>query len=257
MLVVLRRGVEAVTRIIQIKAPRGLGDAIYLRAAVLHFLERGNQVTVFTGWPDVFDGLPVEIRDQKEAGEDVRTMGAYASFGPVQHDNFTIACRQVGIWSSIQLKLDWKVRNPELLERIAHQAAGRKILIYQPLKRSRNLEQQLLTPRAEVFRRHISGYTDHFRIKLGHPPYVEDDPGLPCELDMFGKGFIFDTFDVCSIGDLFVSQPSFINVMAEALDRRFVVMFARAGLESDLWVKFVTPDREIHKKHLGKVVYDV
>lgn len=44
---------------IRLNAPKGLGDAIHVRAVVIHLLRQGELVTVFTRWPEVFADLDI------------------------------------------------------------------------------------------------------------------------------------------------------------------------------------------------------
>lgn len=245
---------------IALQAPNGLGDAIYLRAIVLHLLARGEEVTVFTRWPDVFSDLQVTIKGLLEI--DATSPPRYACYPmsrpvPAGADDFTMRCRQVGIKEPVELKLGWRVRNPNLIDRIKRDAAGRRIFLYQCARAIRTPVSALLKPRREAFNAFIAKYRDCYRIKLGHPPHVADDADAPCELNLFGKAFIFDTFDVCTIGDLFFGQASFINCIAEALDKPYITMFARAALASDDYrANSATPERVFAKKHLATAVYD-
>lgn len=250
---------------IYLSSPRGLGDALYLRAVVLHVLRHEKEVCVFTAWQEVFADLPVVVRPRHDAvgRDDVRTVTAYRDVVagvPMGHSHtrsdFSAACANAGIDEPVALEINWPVRNHGLVAQIRREAGGREVLIYQPLKRTRNRDQELLTPRRESFCAFLSRRADCYRVKLGHPPYVVDDPNLPCEMDLCGKGFIYDTFDACSAGDMFFSQNCFINIMAEALGKPYVVMFARAALDSSTWVSQLTPERAVHKKHLGTAIYD-
>ena len=245
---------------ISLRSPNGLGDAIYLRAIVLHLVARGEEVTVFTKWKDVFSDLPVAVREVIDITPNDRPTYVYCPAErviPEGLSDFVIRCRSAGIKERVELKLDWKVKNQALLDQIKRDARGRKIFIYQCARAIRSPISALLKPRREAFNKFIERHADHYRIKLGHPPHVEDDPGAPCELDLFGKAFIFGTFDVCTIGDIFFGQASFINCIAEALDKPHITMFARAALASPHpRANSATPERVFAKKHLATAVYD-
>ncbi|MBI4291320.1 MAG: hypothetical protein HY661_07575 [Betaproteobacteria bacterium] len=245
---------------IALRAPNGLGDAIGLRAVVLHLLERGESVSVFTKWHDVFADLPITINPVTEntGNEDYRYMSfPLSSAIPPGTNDFTMRCRQLGITEPVKLQLKWKVRNHALLERIKRDARGRPIFVYQSARTIRSYASMLLAPRRQAFNKFVAKYHGHYRIKLGHPPHVPEDKDAPCELDMYGKAFILDTFDICTIADLFFGQASFITCMAEALDKPHICMFARAALRStDTRANTTTPERALAKKHLATVVYD-
>lgn len=98
---------------------------------MLHLLARGEKVKVFTSFPDVFDDLPIEIA----------ALVAGDEFGGVRHfrhklgaegseiGNFTGCCQSAGIAEPIELKIDWKVNNPALLNTICDAAKGRKSVV--------------------------------------------------------------------------------------------------------------------------------
>lgn len=245
---------------IKLDASKGLGDAIYLRAVVLHLLERGEAITVFTRWREVFDDLPVTIRPIDEVADhnDIRHV-AFSHRIPrddPEIDQFTMRCRIAGITGPVPLRLGWTVRNAGLLKRIKRDARGRKVFIYQPRKLVKTSPMALLQPQRKAFNKIVADHKGWFRIKLGHPPFVEDDPDLACELDLFGKGFIKDTFDVCTLGELFFGEPCFLTVMAEALDRKAICLFSRRASQSSGWMSQITPNWQFNKRHLATCVYD-
>lgn len=251
-MVVLGSGLEA---LIRIYAPKGLGDAIYLRAVTLHLLERGEAVTVFTPWPQLFADLDVIVKPRTELvyGGDLRRLATKGEI--VCGDDFRARCINAGIAEPVALRMGWKLKNTALRDRILREAAGRKIFVYQPLKVTHNPEQELLQPRREAYERFIAAHAGCYRIRIGHPPFVQES-SAPYELDLYGKAFIDDTFDVGLIGDIFFSEPCFVNVMAEAMDKQLICMFSARARDSESWVRLMTPARVFHKKHLATAVYD-
>lgn len=242
---------------IGLRASKGLGDAIRLRAAVLHLLARGKQIVVYTNFPQVFIDLPVTTRPLGEGDQHERLRHFSAALlRPATVDYFTRACRCAGIEESVELRMGWKVKNQALLDQIRRKSAGRKIFVYQTRKIPRNEEQELLRPNLDAYNKFIAGHGDYYKIKLGQPPYVENDASVPCDMDLFGKASIHDAFDIGTIGDLFFGEDCYVPLLGEVNDRRFVYMFSRRALKSETRVSNATPDRAIHKKHLGMAVYD-
>lgn len=237
---------------VKLAGPKGLGDTIYLRAVALHFLDRGERVKVFTRWPDVFWDLPVTLLSMDDLHRHPNTLHiSYLTLMPHDASQFQARCEAAGIQEPVDLTLRWRAVNTDLLASIRKKAGGRKILIYQPLKVCRSPGMDVMRPRRDAYRKVIAEHADYFRIKIGHPPYVDNDKELPCELDMLGKGFIRDTFDVCTIGDLFFGECCFVTVIAEALDRPVICMFSRRAKH---WT--MTREWQFHKTHLASVVYD-
>lgn len=239
--------------------PKGLGDAIYLRAIALHFLEIGKQVTVFTFWPDVFSDLPVQALTAAgvtgEPGEGTKLKQSFYCLhcqAPAMRvlTQFQMMCLQAGVEVPIELRADWKVRNQGLVDSVIAQAKGRPILLYQPVRRVQKPYD--LPPESAEFLKHLDD--SYFRVKVGHPNYSDGDG--PCERNLFGACSVSDLFDLASVADLCYAEPSYLPILAQALDRRFVCMFSRRALASDFAkVAGVRPERLFHKPHLGTAVY--
>lgn len=242
---------------IHINAPRGLGDALHLRAIVLHLLSKGEDVTVFTQWPEVFSDVDVQTLPPDEAVKYPDLFSARACFQCLlpqvrKLSQFRNACLQAGVFEPIELNIQWNVRNSALIDEIK----GKRVLAYQPLKRAKNANDALLRPDRGVLRRLVSERSDCFRVRVGHPEYAEDDD-IVCELDLFGKTTISDVIDLVSVCELTISEPSFLSILAQCFDKRFVCLFSRTASQSSVKkVAGVTPERILEKPHLATVVYD-
>lgn len=244
---------------IYLNGPKGLGDAIMLRAIVLHLKEK-EEITVFTKWTDVFHGLNIFIKPLSELEQYPNML--YASTNgrqeiPEGSSDFMERCKRAGISESVEFKMDWVVQNHDLVERIRNEANGRKIFVYQPLKIARNEQQKILRPDMVAYRQFIEEHSDCYRIKLGHPPYVDSNNDLPCELDLFGKAFIKDSFDVGTTGDIFFGESCFVIQMGEALNKSCILMRSVRAMREDSWLnRYHDPKRVFTKKHLATTVYD-
>lgn len=245
---------------IRLTAPKGLGDAIMLRAIVLHLLKAKEEVTVFTKWPDVFNDLPVFIKPLSEWEQYPDVLHASTNGRqeiPEGSSDFIERCKNAGISEPVEFNLDWTVKNHQLVEQIRKEANGRKIFIYQPLKAVHNEKQKILSPNTSAYRKIIEEYSDCYRIKLGHPPFVDENNDLPCELDLFGKAFIKDSFDVGTIGDVFFGESCFVIQMGEALNKPCILMRSVRAIREDTWLnRYHDPNRVFTRKHLVTTVYD-
>ena len=249
---------------IDLDGPRGLGDAIHLRALVLHLLGAGDEVTVFTPWPDVFSGLAIVVKGIKErtGAEDIHHCSAclHCRLTEVRGrltTMFEMACRQAGVFEPVPLAIDWVVRNNNLVERIKRRAAGRKVFVYQPPRITNGLEQEVMRPNAEAFVRYIDQHSDCYRIKVGRSDAVEVFGDAPCELNLFDKTSVHDAFDVVSVADMVFSPPSYLTILAQAMDRPYTCMFTRrAALSQFSRAKNLTPEVLFHKPAIGTAVYD-
>lgn len=245
---------------IQLRASKGLGDAIYMRAIALHLRDRGESVEVFTAWPDVFSDLGVPVRALAHASgeEDWR----YAK--PCLHcrivsgmDAFSMACLQAGVDGPVALRIGWSVRNVALADKVRSAAGGRPVLVYQPPKLARNLNETLSRPRAEAYREALASVArGHFVIRLGHPSYTEATR-LACDLDLFGSVSVTDAIDVCAIADHIFCEPSYMLAAAEALEKPYTCVFSRRAVDSGrTYISNLTPTRLCHKPRLMTAIFD-
>jgi hypothetical protein len=246
----------------KLNSPKGLGDAIYVRAIVLHLLARSADVQVFTPWPAVFDGLPVTIAraDAYTDADDLHhAMACLHCRVPwiMELSHFQLVCLQARLGEPVDLRMDWQRRKDALVDRIRNDAAGRPILLYQPQKHSKNPEQKLLRPRRAAFNAMINDRSDCFRVKIGHPSFADEGADLACELDLFGKTSIHDVFDIALASDMiFAEAACFLPIVAQAMDKPFTCMFARRGMASINKRTAGIQPRMFHKKHLATTVYD-
>lgn len=248
---------------INLNGSKGLGDALYVRAVARHLIwKEGKEVTVFTRWPEVFRDLPLKVKalgdvTGREDLHNVVSCGHCRVQQPASLDFFTLACRQAGIVDEVDLYIDWKIKDQNLVDGIRRQAKGRRVFVYQSPKKSSGAEQEAMRPNRAAFNRFVANHADCFRVRLGHPGFVEDDQDAPCELDLFGKVSVTDALDVGAGADLMFSDPSFITVMAESMGKRFTAMLSRrAETFPNIRARAATADRLFHNKNLLTVVYD-
>lgn len=241
----------------KLNAGKGLGDAIYLRATARHLVSLGEEVEVYTVWPEVFADMPVMIRSVAEIVDngDLRHVAPCNCRIPQVEalDQFANATARAGV-PDAPLRIDWTVRNPALVDRVRRQAAGRPILLYQPVKRAKNPQQAALRPMREAFNRYVAERTE-FRVKLGHAAWVEEDNEVACEMDLFGHTSVADVFDIATAANVIFAEPCYLAVLAQAMDKELICMFSRRALSSEnVRVSSVTPQRFLHKP--AQAVFD-
>lgn len=248
---------------IKINSPRGLGDAIHVRAIVLHLLSLGETVMVFTRWPDVFADIKgLTVLPAERVSEHRDAFGARVCFQCLipsvrELSQFRSACLQSGILDPIALDIRWRVRSPALLYKTRQKANGRPVLLFQPLKRAGNVDEEERRPDPGAFRRLVAGFDGHFKIKIGHPDFAEDDAGLATDLDLFGRTSISEAIDLATLADAICAEPSFLGIVAQAFDKPFSCLFSTRALTSDVKkVAGATPTRIFHRPDLCTAVYD-
>lgn len=246
--------------------PKGLGDAIYLRAIVLRLLRESVELAVFTSWPEVFDDLPVETRPRSEAWSDESSALRYPispnrerRLGRCEGSEFATSCRQAGLSETADLVLDRPIKDRARLDEILRAAGGRPICIYQPRKRPKNTLQELLSPNRNSFRRALEALAPRYAlVKIGHPEFVIDDTGLPCDLDLVGPNTVPLILDLSGSAAAFFGEACcFIPVLAQACAKPFSCLFSRRAITSDdPLASGAVPQWIIHKPELATVLFD-
>lgn len=237
---------------IHIAGPKGLGDALYMRAIALHLIDSGASVAVSTRWPDVFAGAPVSFKKADEGARQVGFSirhplgpGIYAGYnGWCQFD---IWCHRAGISEKVDFDLRWKVIDRDLVQRIRTKSDGRKILLYQPRK-----TRSPLQPEAKAFYGWVRD-ADYFRVRMGHPEYVEDEG--ECELDLLGKASVADILDVATVSDMFFGELCYIGILADAMRKRSVCMLSKEHARAEEW-RHLNARRLFCNPNLTEWIYD-
>lgn len=247
---------------IELNAAKGLGDALHLRAIVLHLLKKGEALTVYTGWKEVFAGLAVTVKPLHEKNGDENWHHAMACLHcrikETGHlDMFMMCARQAGIAEPVELRIDWQPRNSALLERIRRAAGGKKLLVYQPLKKVANLNDALARPRLAAYNEFIAAHDEYFRVRIGDPKFLQQDSAPQFDMDLMGKTSIHDILDIGTITDMFFGECCFTIILAQALDKAVTCMFSRRAAESGRnFLMNLRPERIFHKPHLATAVWD-
>lgn len=251
-----------------LESPKGLGDALYVRAIAL-YLQRFAEVRVRSLWPEVFSDMriAVEMANNREWIEGRTTEVRHVVAGyhwrirsllAISH--FSLACAVAGFEDDpIKLDLQWRsAASSDLLARIRNAAAGRPVLVYQSVKRCYDAEQRDLHPRREAFNRLLQHHAPtHFRVRLGHANSVDNDPEAPRELDLFGETSVREALNVVSAADLVLAaSPSYMTIAAEGMNRKLIALFsARARTSRFIRAQNWTPERALHTP-TATVLYD-
>lgn len=242
---------------VTLSAPKGLGDAILLRCVVLHYLPK--PVKVYTMWPEVFTGLDVNCRPREEVMLEDHDKLLAANYplhleGDRDKNFWQLACMNSGLPPS-EMDMKWEVTNGHIRNELREKAQGKPILVYQPPKLVKNSLHAMLYPRLSAFNKVLEEKTDHFRIRIGHPRFVQK--GGLFDLDRFGEIPIPETFDICEAADVLYGAYSFINMIAEGMNKKYISMFTRrAAKSSNPRFNQAIPDRLFLRKENATAVWD-
>ena len=123
-------------------------------------------------------------------------------------------------------------------------------MVYQPLRRTPTEVTVLATPKRRAFNLMIAQHRDYFRVRVGHPAWLQMDGETEFDLDLCGLLSVRATIDVATAADLFVGQACFTTALAKALKKPFVCLLPSVR------TPFVTPAKVLDRGGLGEVVYD-
>lgn len=241
--------------VIRIRGGRGLGDSIYLRPLVEHFIAAGKPVTALTDYPDVFLGTGAET--EPFGRNNITVLGHYVNGkADPTTTQWQDVCKSAGV--SVPLRFDWNVRNHALVDDVKARAGGDPIIIVHggrvPMARTDKFGAELL-PMREAFATVLDVFPDCFMVSIGK---AEKLYPLHVDLDLNGSTSVTDLFDLTSICAGIIAQCSFAVPLAEAFDKPLLAVWAAHGMQSNMhpYVKSITPQKVLGKATSNFVVDD-
>lgn len=239
----------------RIRGGAGLGDAIYIRPIAEHFIRAGEKVTVCSGYPDVFLGTGAKVEPFDRFN--IQVLAHYvAGKQDTTTNQWQDICKSAGV--SVPLRFDWTVRNPQLLEAIRADAAGRPIILVSggraPMGRTDGFGAELL-PERSAFEATLAALDDSFLVQVGkaEPLYP-----LKADVNLNGSTSIPDLFDLASLCDGVVGQCSFVIPLAEAFDKPLLCVWAAHGMQANMhpYIRAITPQKVLSKPSSRFVIDD-
>jgi hypothetical protein len=191
-----------------IRCGRGLGDSIYLQSVVRHLVEKGHRLIVRSDFPDVFRPLG----DRVKVTPFSRAVQISAHYAPrkryTETTQFQDCCIGAGILYPIDLRLDWTVTDPALVDALSEK---KPILCVQmpraPMGRTDGFGMELL-PDCRVIQRAIDSLKGRATIvQIGSGKPLFHFTGI--DIDLANKTSIAQLLDVASISDGFLGYCSF------------------------------------------------
>jgi hypothetical protein len=243
--------------VITLRGGSGLGDSIYLRPLVDHFVRQGEKVTVCSDYPDIFAGSGATTAPFRR--EQVDVVGHYV-VGKHRPDTtqWEDVCLSARVPRGLPLRMEWDP--PEDLRRSWLGASGGRpvVLVHggrAPMERKDGFGAELL-PREEAFRALIASLSALcFLARVG-----KNEPGydLPVHIDMRGRTSVRGLIDLASVCDGIVAQPSFCIPLAEALGKPLLCIWAAHGMEHTRhpYIKAITPQKVLSAETSAYVVDD-
>lgn len=226
-----------------IRCGRGLGDSLYLQSVVRHLTAApGQRLRVLSDYPEIFSQLGARaVVSPFERKADI--LAHYAQRKAIDGTTqFEDCCIGAGIAGPVELRIDWKVQNQALVDRL--RAPGRPILVVQlprtPMGRTDGFGADLL-PNCEVLQALL------FRFRASHT-VVQVGAGTPLfrfagvDVDLANAGTVSDLLDVAAVADRFLGYCSFLVPLAESFRRPALFVWANAGLtRGHQFIRRITP----------------
>ncbi len=239
-----------------IRCGRGLGDSLYLQSVVRHLMAGGQRFIVKSDYPDVFRPLDARVIEfSRQADVVAHYVSRKAIVGTTQ---FQDCCIKAGIDGPVDLRLDWKVTNQGLADKVRR--SGRPVLVVQlprsPMGRVDGFGASLL-PDCKAIQRLIT------RAKEDGCTVVQIGAGTPLyrfhglDIDLANCTTVAETIDVVSVADRCLGYCSFLVPLAESLDRPALFVWSRRGLrDRQPFIRQITPSKVLHKVTSSAVIDD-
>lgn len=241
-----------------IRGGSGLGDAIYLQAVCRDLIAKGRKgLIVCTDYPEVFAPIAKHIRLKAFQRDGIGILGHYSMRRQVQETTqFEDCCIQAGIMTPVELKLDWQVQS----KCFGLREHGKPIAVVglprAPMGRTDGYGRELL-PHMKVYQSLVDMARDkgYLTVQLGSGRTLHNLSGI--DVDLSNQTTVADLIDIVAISDAVICYPSFLVPMAEALDKRYVSLFANEGMKApNGFLRWITPNKIIHRKDLGSFIID-
>lgn len=239
----------------------GLGDALYLQSIVRHLVERGEKVEVCTAWPDLFLPLQGKIQVSGFRRDRINRLAHYTNRKMIAGtDQFKDSCLAACIMEPVDLRLDWTPQNIELVLQL--RGVGRPVIAVQlpraPMNRLDGFGASLL-PNCNVIQRVIDriGKRAYF-VQIGSGEPLFSFGGI--DLDLANKTSVTDLIDIGYSSDGFLGYVSYIVPLAESLSKPALLIWSRAGLNSQEprrdFIRAITPKKILHRDSSRAIVDD-
>lgn len=237
----------------RIRGGRGLGDSIYLRPFVDHFLRRGEQVTVLSEYPEIFAGLQCTVDRFDRSRSKWNVLAHYTRGKAVPSTTqWEDICNSAGV--ALPLAITWTCRNPALVQELRAMAKGRPIVLVHA-GRTHEWAGTALLPKPEAFAAVLAGFRDCFTVAIGKGARRYS---VPVSLDMQDRTSVSDLIDLAQDCAAIVGQCSYAVPLAEVFDKPLIGVWAADGMKASQhpFVRQVTPRKVLSKPSSMAVIDD-
>jgi len=206
---------------------------------------------VCSNWDDVFVYLGTKVRMAPMSRQNININAHYTTRkGHPGTSQFEDMCLTAGIKDKIDLRLDWAISNPRLIDDLKSRVNGRRIMVVQmprtPMDRKDRFGWEI-APNWDYLKRMVEVVNeDFFTIQVGlGKPLIE----LDIDYDLSNKTKVRELIDVASVADAFMGQISGIIPLAESFSKPLVVLWSQNIKKAkNPFVKRITPEKILHRE---------
>lgn len=239
----------------RIRGGSGLGDAIYMRPIVEHFIRAGESVEVCTAQADVFTGTGAQVSPFRRDNIDVL---AHYVMGKqdTRTNQWQDICKSAGV--AVPLAFKWEIRNRLLVDDLRAMAKGKPIVMVHggraPMARTDGFGAELL-PKREAFDAVLDALDECFLVEVGKDAELYK---LRADVDLHGRTTVTDLFDISWMCAGVVGQCSWVIPLSECFDKPLLTVWASHGMEHTRhpYIRAITPQKILSKPTSRHVVDD-
>lgn len=230
----------------RIRSGYGLGDNLYLQSVVRHLVRNGEKLQVCTDYPEVFLPLKDQISFDSFSRHNIQILAHYTQGKKIKGtDQFQDLCISAKLTGKVELKLDWKIQNQSLIDKIPRHKPIVCVLIPRPPMDRKDAFGKEILPDCSVFD-HITSLLDATVIQLGSGKPLYELANI--DLDLANKTTITDMIDIASIADYFLGYCSFFIPLAESFDKPALFVWSSKIPMAESWfIRAITPEKILHK----------
>ena len=217
----------------------GLGDAIYLWPVVKYYSEQGHDVSIITRYPELYSNLNCKTI----APDDFIDCQCSARTKEESTNIYEDTLIMSGVDADIPLTLKY-AGEPHKFNTSKKVCVIRNLTT--PVKGDESA--RVMTPNAMIFQNIIDCYRGNVYFVLIGKQINCPHRLFNFDLDMTGIDSLMDYISIIAGADVVLTQPGHCVPIAEALDKKLLCVFSRAGINStEKRYRYTTPKKILTK----------
>ena len=172
---------------------------------------------------------------------------------------FLDCCINARITEKVELRLDWPEPNSGIVQKLRHKAHGLPILLVglprSPMGRTDGFGAEILPDCRKIQQLIDLLNQKYYIVQIGAGVPTFEFQRIDC--DLANKTTVSELLDVFSICDGVLGYCSFVLAAAESLNKKTLMVWSRAGLNSkDEYIRQITPQKIIEHPEMTQYIID-